>query len=135
MACARRDLDRVRHPAAAGAWHCADPRVPAEYLRVRPCGTLTLASRSQPVRAVGKFPSDQLYPWFGELRISQTLYRRIEFGRHTLQLCLLDQSTPRLLSLVGGQGRGSRLAGDERATMVGRSRRGGTAVELEPRLR
>src|SRR6202048_1443928 len=132
MACARRDLDRLRHPAAAGAWHCADPRVPAEYLRVRPRRTLTPASRSPPVRVVGKFASDQLYPRFGELRISQTLYRRIELRRHTLQLCLLDQSTSRFLSLVGDQGRGSGLAGHERATMVGRSRRGGTAVELGP---
>src|ERR1700722_11062459 len=74
MACARRHLDRLRLPAAAGPWHRVDPRLAAEYLPVRPGGTPALAGRPQPVRTVGEFAAHHLYPRAGKLRISQALH-------------------------------------------------------------
>src|ERR1700730_17024093 len=104
MACARRDVDCLRHPAAFATRRRFDSRLATEYLRVRPGGTFAFASGSEPIRAVGKFAPDHLRPRPGKLRISQTLYGRVEHRRRALQLRLLDHSTPRFLSLVGGQG-------------------------------
>src|SRR5271168_173334 len=107
MACARRYMDRLRLAAAAGSRHRIDPPDRTQYLRVRPRRTLEAASRPEPIRVVGKFTAYYLYPRGGQLWISQALYRQIEHRRPAVQLFLLDQSGPRFLSLVGGQGRGS----------------------------
>src|ERR1700681_2947961 len=101
MECARRDMDRLRHSSSAGARHRFDPRRATEYLPLWPGWALASASGSRPIRAVGKFAANQLYPRLGELRISQAFYRLIQHRRSAVQLRVLDQSTPRLLSLVG----------------------------------
>src|SRR5271165_45744 len=107
MACARRYMDRLRLAAAAGAWHRIDPPDRTQYLRVWPRRTLEAASRPESIRVGGKFTAHNLYPRVGQLWISQALYGQIEHRRRAVQLFLLDQSGPRLLSLAGGQGRGS----------------------------
>src|ERR1700722_18107554 len=130
MACAGRNMDGLRHAAAAGAWHRVHTRHATEHLPVWPGRTPALAGRPESVLAVGEFASYQLYPRPRKLRISRALYRRLEYRRGALQLRLLDSAAPRFLSMVGGKSRGPRLAYRERTTMVGGRCGDGAALRL-----
>ncbi len=119
MARPGRNLDRLRYTSRARSWHSLDSCYGTQYLHFWARRAPAPASRPESICVGRKLAANQLHARPCQLWVSPTVHCEVEHRRRAVQPFLLDPSRPRFLSMACRSGRGSRLARQLCAAVVG----------------